>query len=709
MNLHSVGVFTTDTDLIIQVWDAALARLTGISPIEASGRPLSVVIPDIETRGLIRNFRRVLEDGVIEVLAPAFHSYLIPCPPQVPSERFGKMLQRVTIAPLRQDGSVAGLIVTIEDVTGRVDNERDRAAQLTQGGVRNEEILAALGDESWRIRRTAIDQVLRRAAPDAIAALLISVRENHRNLGLLNSALEVLRLSDIDTQSALIEFLTGPDADLRMQAALALGEQKDARAIPDLLAALKDENENVAYHAIEALGKLRAKEAVDPLVGIAESKDFFLAFPALEALGEIGDPQVSSRLIPLLQDSMLCDPTARTLAMLGDERAAEAFVQILNNEDAPTETIAQSLVVLYERYEALYSKGRSIAELCDRFVRPNGVQNLIDALARADGQTLRPLVLVLGWLHSPAAARAITRHLGRVELGTEVLANLVNQGPTVTNLLIDQLKSEDFETRSSAIKALGRIRDKRATGALTALLGKEDELTIPLIGALASLGDPEAVNPLFAMLRTNDAAIRKAAVSALTVLGSAAIVERVIPLLEDPHPGVREAAVRISGHFGGQDCANALLSRCHDEHESVRRAAVEHLPFLGDSRAPKVLSEALFQDVPMVRAAAAAAMAHVQRTDAVPLLIRALKDEDPWVRYFAARSLDSHRAVETASDLYRLAQSDKFQQVRIAAFEALSRMDETLAVPIAKSFVASADPDLQHIASILLARSNGTS
>ncbi len=111
------------------------------------------MIIDIETRGLIRNFSSVLDDSVIEVLAPAFHSYLISCTPQVPSERLGKMLQRVTIAQLRQDGSVAGLIVTIEDVTGRVDNERDSAAKLTQGGVRNEEILAALGDESWRIRR----------------------------------------------------------------------------------------------------------------------------------------------------------------------------------------------------------------------------------------------------------------------------------------------------------------------------------------------------------------------------------------------------------------------------------------------------------------------------------------------------------------------------------------------------------------------------
>src|SRR5689334_20526015 len=91
-----VGVFTTNRELIIQVWDATLERLTGIRTEAAVGRPLVAIVPEVETRGLTRYFNNVLEDGFIEVLAPAFHRYLIPCPPQTPSTRFDKMLQRVT-------------------------------------------------------------------------------------------------------------------------------------------------------------------------------------------------------------------------------------------------------------------------------------------------------------------------------------------------------------------------------------------------------------------------------------------------------------------------------------------------------------------------------------------------------------------------------------------------------------------------------------
>jgi HEAT repeat protein len=47
---------------------------------------------------------------------------------------------------------------------------------------------------------------------------------------------------EVDTLPALIEFLNDPDPDLRIQAALALGEQRDLEAAPALLAALNDEN-----------------------------------------------------------------------------------------------------------------------------------------------------------------------------------------------------------------------------------------------------------------------------------------------------------------------------------------------------------------------------------------------------------------------------------------------------------------------------------
>ena len=46
---------------------------------------------------------------------------------------------------------------------------------------------------------------------------------------------------------------------------------------------------------------------------------------------------------------------------------------------------------------------------------------------------------------------------------------------------MEQLQSEDIEIRCSAVTALGRISDRRATPALAALLGEDEELTILMV------------------------------------------------------------------------------------------------------------------------------------------------------------------------------------------------------------------------------------
>src|SRR5215217_6190264 len=121
---NPIGVFTTDASLVIQVWDAALARMTGIPADAAAGKPLAELLPHLEGGRLLTRFRSVLKEGVVEVLAPAFHHYLIPCPPSAPSDRFDRMRQRVTIAPLCEGERVVGTLVTIEDVTARIERER---------------------------------------------------------------------------------------------------------------------------------------------------------------------------------------------------------------------------------------------------------------------------------------------------------------------------------------------------------------------------------------------------------------------------------------------------------------------------------------------------------------------------------------------------------------------------------------------------------
>lgn len=713
----TVGVFTTDAELIVQVWDATLARLTGIGEEIALGQSLTALLPDLETRGLLKRFQRSLKDGVVEVLATAFHHYLIPCAPVNLSKHFDKMQQRVTIAPLRDGDTIAGLIVTIEDVTERLERDRELATRLTQGDetarlnaaetISDDAqadatvLLGALSDESWRVRRAAIKGVSQRAAPEAIAALLNSVVANHQNPSLLNSALQVLASSDVDTVSPLLGLLQSSDPDLRMQAALALGEQQDVRAVPALVKALHDEDTNVRYHAIEALGKIKAVDAVDALAEVAESRGFFLGFVALDALRKIGDARVAPRMVQLLDDDLLRKPAINLLGQLGDDGAVAPLAALMNTADAPTEAIAEALANLSDRYEEQYGEGAYIADLASREIAPSGIQNLLAALEAPEQAHLRSIALVLGWLKKSGVDRALTRLMGRVDLRREIIEALVRHGSTNVDLLIAQLSSEDLEIRRSAAVALGRIGASTATPALINMLG-EESLAVDAANALGQIGDAEASDGLLDLIGSDDASIRQAAVSALNSLALPSISKRIIPLLHDPDPNVRESAAKIAGYFGYREATDDLLKLSSDEVERVRCAAIEHLPFIEDERAFDVLANALKDETPNVRAAAARALGNLDAPQAIAHLIRALVDKDVWVRYFSARALGRRQSDDSIDALARVVAEDKFNHVRIAALDSLGEIGGPRIARIVAELVKDDDPDVAHAAQVAM-------
>ncbi|HKG59923.1 MAG TPA: HEAT repeat domain-containing protein [Pyrinomonadaceae bacterium] len=719
--MTDIGVFTTDTHLVIRVWDATLARLTGISEESATGQELTALLPDLEQRALLQRFQRSLKEGVVEVLAPAFHHYLIPCAPVNPSKHFEKMQQRVTIAPLRDGDAIAGLIVTVEDVTNRLERERELAARLSEADeaarlnaaetISDDEsydtspLLGALSDESWRVRRAAIKGVSQRAAPDAIAALISSVVENHHNPALLNSALQVLTSSDVDTVSPLIELLKNPKADLRMQAALALGEQQDARATGALIEALSDENTNVQYHAIEALGKVKSEDAVDKLAEIAETRHFFLGFSAIDALIRIGNPRVAPRMLPLLDDPLLSDPTINLLGQLGDDSVVAPLTALLNTpESTSTHLVALALASLSDRYEEQYGEGRYIADLASREISATGVQNLLDELEQSSSvQTVRSIALVLGWLRRPGVDRALTRLMGRVDVRDEIVEALVRHGSETVDLLVSQLTAEDLEVRRSAVVALGRIGNPSATSALVHTLS-DKSLTIDAANALGEIGDSQAVDGLLNLLGDEDASVRQAAVAALNSILPPSMSQRIIPLLHDRDPNVRESAVKIAGYFGFPEAAGALVELSRDPNERVRCAAIEHLPFIEDERAFDVLAGALKEETPNVRAAAARALGNMDAPQVVEHLIEALSNDEVWVRYFSARALGRRRDAGSVEALKRVIEKDEFNHVRIAALDSLGQIGGPRVAAIVAGLIHDDDLDVAHAAQLAFNR-----
>lgn len=699
-----IGIFTTDERLVVRAWDDWLSQASGIAPERAIDRPLAEVIPDLGARGILQTFERVLSRGTVEVLAPALHHYLIACPPRLALPGFAHMRQHVTIGPLREDGRTVGVIVTIEDVTGRVAGERQIAAELQQGGAANgappaaggapsvEALTRMLGEGSWVERRAAVTTLAERG--DAIVeALIDTLRTQHRNLGVLSSALDLLAISDIDVVAPLIRCLENEDANLRIQAALILGERRDPRAIGPLLARIEDSDVNVQFHAIEALGRLQAREAADALLAIAERGDFFLAFPAIQALSRVGHPSIAPRLVPLLADDLLRAPVVELLGELGDEDVIAPLVDLLNAAAAPAEVMAEALAGLHDRYERYYAAGEHIAALVRRRITAAGTQVILDAVHRVAADRLPALARVLGWLEGEAVQRALTRLLGHGGLRAQVVEALVRHGSGVVALLLEQLGAEDLEVRQAAAVALGRIGDPRATPALVRALA-DPEVAVPAAGALARIGDRTAFEGLLALLGDADPAVRQAAVAALNSIGHPDMPARVLPLLEDRDESIRESALRIAGYFGYPECFDAVLARTRDESEAVRRAAVESLPFFDDPRAVSALAQALERDTPAVRAGAASALGRIGTPEALDTLAKGLDDPDAWVRFATLRALGPIRDARFGPRLLDALRDDPAPQVRLAAIDAVGRMGTAEALDALEPLTRSADPDL---------------
>ena len=706
-----LGILIADRALVVRSWNRWLEQATGLSADVVVGRPLLELVPDLDARGFLARFTETLETGAVHVLSPTFHRFLIPCSLRSPSPFFTEMQQRVHVGPLMDGVAIEGIIVTIADVTPQLDAERRLAARLESsdpderraaaeevGAVSTEASLdsftPALDAEDWRVRRTAVRTLAEAADRELLQSLVEMLRRHHRSFSTLSSALKVLSMSDVPMTAPLVELLSDPDGDLRIQAALALGEQHDPAAIEPLMRALDDANPNVRFHVIEALGRLRASDAVDALAGIVESDELYLVCAAIDALALINDRRVAPRLAPLLATPQLRDAVAGALGMLGDDAAVVPLVETLNAHPHATEAVAEALAAIDRRDSRELGDSSHIGEAVRARVTADGERYLIEAAQRASAQALPSVTRVLGWIRSERSAMALVTLLSRSHVRDLAIDALETRGEAVVSLLRATLDDDDPAVVLAAVTALGRIGSRDATSALLPLLDERTDVAIAAAGALARIGDPDAFEPLLARAGHPHAAVRQAVVGALNAIGHAEMPDRIAALMESADPFLRESAVRIAGYFGYDITMRALLARGEDPEETIRAAAIEHLPFIDDPRVFEAVQKGLGDASAKVRAAAARALARIENHGAHDALLWALRDADLWVRYYAARALGERGDRSAVPALVTSASTDAAPHVRIAAFDALGLIGDLGAVPALLECAVHEDEDV---------------
>jgi HEAT repeat protein len=175
------------------------------------------------------------------------------------------------------------------------------------------------------------------------------------------------------------------------------------------------------------------------------------------------------------------------------------------------------------------------------------------------------------------------------------------------------LTSPDAEIRWHAARALRARRE--TVPALAAALGAEQVPRVreAIMTALMRVGDEASVRALLPYLRSEDAALRTAAIDALQALPEA-ISPFLEPLLMDSDSDVRILATELARNMPAADATQVLCKLLeYEPHPNVCGAAIEVLTEVGTREAVPTLQACAkrFSEIPFLTFAVSTAIARI--------------------------------------------------------------------------------------------------
>jgi len=123
------GMFATDRDLRVILWNRWMEVHSERAASEVLGRPLIELYPDVSVRGLDQYYRDALS-GRISVMSHGLHRHVLRLPPTNRDLGFHEMPQSGRIGPLSEGESVIGTVTTLEDISDRLASEAQLRKQI---------------------------------------------------------------------------------------------------------------------------------------------------------------------------------------------------------------------------------------------------------------------------------------------------------------------------------------------------------------------------------------------------------------------------------------------------------------------------------------------------------------------------------------------------------------------------------------------------
>ncbi len=283
------------------------------------------------------------------------------------------------------------------------------------------------------------------------------------------------------------------NCSVRRDAAKALGSIKDTRAVEPLVAALKDEDEDVREYAAEALKSIGDTRAVEPLITALQDKSFYVRRDAAKALGSIKDTRAVEPLVAALkdEDEDVREYAAEALKSIGDTRAVVPLVTAAKNEDE-VDSLVKQLAYMDENVR------RNVADYLAKLGEPKWLDyiqgnddDFIRLVKSKDSRLLVPL------LYAAIYIRQNHESWGGGPLFNKVVDMLSEDKDLVMPLIKILVGENDSQLRCLAADCLGLSGDLRAVEPLISMLNNSnDDLQAIAARNLGKLKDSRAIEHL---------------------------------------------------------------------------------------------------------------------------------------------------------------------------------------------------------------------
>jgi len=586
------------------------------------------------------------------------------------------------------------------------DEEDRRSAVSALAGFPFQKIkslaLSALGDESWRVRKEAVDLILSASPGEELARELLSLLTVHENAGLRNSVVEVLQAIGERVLPPLVEHLSHEDAGVRKFIVDIMGGIGSPTVLSELSLALADADSNVAAAAAESLGVIGDVGAVPSLLQALERDDLLIRYAVLEALVKIGTPVPLGSITPLARNPLLKKALFECLGVIGDLASVPMLIEgLVDRARKVREAALTALYMIWQRSSAADFTKIVTGELKQVSVTES-VEYLISMVDSSDFRIQSAALKLLGLVGGVRVLDVFIKGCRNESLQQESIGAIRSLGAAAGAPLYERFKLANEEDRCIIVYISGEICFPENSDIAASALNDSSPMVRALAAeAVGKSGLTDLIPRLVALLNDESPEVRRRATMALVRLATVAresVAESATHLSESDNPDCRLQAVKL---FGALREVAHLIFLSKDEDYLVRREAIVAL---GEIRNPETsgrLVMALADEEADVRLAAATALGWSGFSDESGSLVLALDDSSQRVQVAAIKSLGRRRQ---QSSFERVAEftSSASGMLKITALQSMVQIDPPGAAIFLEQAMNDPDEEVATVAANLL-------